>query len=193
MKSPVSSRSCIILDACCVINLYATGRIHQILGSISETVAVAHYVKEKEILSVYDGPRGNERSVKKVIELDPLITDGSLIVISPSLEELNTYVNLAFEIDDGEAYTGAIAIHREWALATDDKKTIHVINKILPEVPILSTLELVKHWTEITNAPPEIVSELLQDIKKKAIYEPHRSHQLYDWWKSYMDLRLDSV
>lgn len=191
MKRPVSTRYCIILDACCVINLYATGRMAQILSCVTETVALAQYVKEKESLSVYDGPRGNERSVKKAIDLDALVLDGALLVVSPNLEESNTYVDLAFQIDDGEAYTGAIAIHREWALATDDKKTIHVIREISPNVSILSSLELVKHWVDVTNAPAEIVCEALKDIRIKAYYEPNKSHLLYNWWKGYMDLRLD--
>lgn len=186
MKRSVSTQDCIIMDACCVISLYATGRMGEILCTISETVSVANYVKEKESLTVYDGPPGDERSNKKAINLDPLIAESLLTEIHPSGDELKTFVRLASEVDDGEAYTGAIAIHRNWALATDDIKSIRVLSSDPSKVTILSTLDLVKHWVDVTNPPAKVVHETLMNIRVRASYEPHKSHPLYDWWEAHI-------
>src|SRR5947208_17094709 len=103
-----ATHNCIILDACCVITLYITERMGDILGSVPKPFVIADYVFRNEILR---------------FDLQALIDQGLLTVVSPgSEEEQDTFIDFAVHLDDGEAMTGAIAVHRNWAIATDDRK-----------------------------------------------------------------------
>jgi hypothetical protein len=70
----------IILDACCVINLYASGQIRSILTAIPKSVAVAAYVRKREALYIYSRSLGAKdmSSPKEKIDLQPLIDDNLL-------------------------------------------------------------------------------------------------------------------
>jgi hypothetical protein len=67
--------------------------------------------------------------------------------VSPDSEaEENSFVNFAVELDEGEAVTGAIAMHRHWGIVTDDRKARRVFARTNPHVQLLSTPEFIKHW-----------------------------------------------
>jgi hypothetical protein len=106
----VFSQDCIILDACCIINLYASGQMGDILKSISKSVVVAAYVRDEEALRIFCGQAGNGTEEYERIDLQPFIDCGLLRVVTPETEAENiTFVNFAATLDDGEAITGAIA------------------------------------------------------------------------------------
>src|SRR5437764_2523945 len=89
----IFSQDCIILDACCLINLYASGQMGSILQSIAKVVAVAAYVRDEEAQRIYagDGAQKHEK-----IDLQPFINSGLLIVVSPETEaEDISFVNFA--------------------------------------------------------------------------------------------------
>ena len=88
------------------------------------------------------------------INLRPLVAQGLIRAVSPDSEtEENSFVNFAAELDDGEAVTGAIAMHRNWGIATDDRKARRVFARTNPHVQLLSTPELIKHWADTHNPP----------------------------------------
>lgn len=166
----VFSHDCTILDACCAINLYMSGRIEDILQAIPGSVALATFVLEEEILR---------------INLRPLVAQGFIRVVAPESEaEENAFVNFAVELDDGEAVTGAIAMHRHWGIATNDWKARRVFSHTNPHVQLLSTPELIKHWADTSNPPIEVIREVLQNIQTHARYQPPATHALYAWWQS---------
>jgi hypothetical protein len=186
MDSSLSSHQYIILDACCVINLYASGVMGQIIESNPLKFAITSYVKEKEVLTIFDGLTKDLLPLTRRINLDTFIKSGSLIMVSPKNdEEIRTIIDLAYRLDDGEARTGAIAIHRNWAIGTDDKKAATHIQSYSPKTPIISTLELVKHWVDETSPSPSTISSILRNIRVKARYEPYLGHSLYGWWNRY--------
>lgn len=164
--------SCVIIDACCLITLYESGHMNEVLSCVPSSVAVAAYVKEKEILQ---------------FDLQPLIEEGLLLLVDlDSPAEQNTAVDYAAELrDNGEAFTGAIAKHRNWAIATDDRKAIAFFVQRTPDLQILSTLELVKNWVESDAPSFEIVRDALAKVRVEVPYVPSKSHPLYDWWLSY--------
>ena len=177
---------CIILDACCVMNLYASRKMREILRTIPKSVAVAAYINDEEALWVYGGPDDNVTQEKERIDLQPLIESGLLAVVSPDSKiEQSTFVAFATILgDDGESVTGAIALHRNWAIATDDKKASRFFNHEAPQLQIISTLELLKHWADTMQPASEIVSATLRAIQQRANYKPSEKHPLYEWWKS---------
>ena len=141
-----------------------------ILKAIPGGVALAIFVLDEEIL------RSN---------LQPFIEQGLIRVVSPDSEaEENAFVNFAVELDDGEAVTGAIAMHRHWSIATDDRKARNVFARTNPYVQLLSTPELIKHWADTHKPSIEVVREVLQNIQTQARYKPPAAHALYAWWQS---------
>ena len=97
--------------------------------------------------------------------------------------EAGTRVNLAAVLDDGEAVTGAIAVHRNWAIATDDKAAIRVFNQMAPQLQIITTPELIKYWAEKCQPSAQTIHNCLQNIEVGARYRPGRQHPLYTWWQ----------
>jgi predicted nucleic acid-binding protein len=151
------------------------------LKFIPAQVVVTEVVKEKELITLQ---RLKDEENEGAIQFETAITQGLLLVVDFESElEEETFVNYAFELgDDGESATCAIAITRGWAIATDDKKAISFIQKEAPHLQILSTLEMIKTWSEGENLASDELRTLLSAIRSKGRYTPHRNHPLLSWW-----------
>ncbi|WP_254446764.1 hypothetical protein [Dolichospermum sp. UHCC 0259] len=136
------NHSHIILDACCVLNLCASGQFLAILKSLPAEIVVTTVVRERELNTLQSL---KEEENDAVLEFETAITQGWLKVVDfESEEEEESFVNYAAFLDDGEAATFAIAVHRKWAVATDDDKAIKFLKKNFPYLQILSTPEIIK-------------------------------------------------
>lgn len=175
---------CIILDACCVITLFASQRFRGIVEAIPAQVAACRYVVEKEAGFVYDGPEENIRSEKVPIDLNPCVEEG-LVHVSTlrSEDEMGTFVRLAGRMDDGEARTLALATHRNWMIATDDHRAIRGARDA--ELQVITTPEIIRHWANTTNADANILAQVLTDVESRGAYSIGRRHDLYHWWHKY--------
>lgn len=175
----------VVLDACCVLNFCASGYLIEILKSIRAQVVVAEVVRERELLTLQ---RLKEENNEDAIRFEMAIEQGLLLVTDFDSEiEEETFVNYVFELgDDGESATCAIAVHREWAIATDDKKAISFFQKEAPNLQTLSTLEIVKNWSENEKISSATLKSALTAIRIKGRYMPHRKHPLLQWWESIM-------
>jgi hypothetical protein len=180
------SHDCIILDACCIINLFASQQMRAILESIPKSLSVAAYIKDHEALRIFTGPIGNVQESSELIDLQPFINDRLLVLVDIETEdETNTYINFSERLDDGEAITGAIAVNRNWAIATDDAASLKLFQSRSPHIALVSTLELVKHWVDTIYPGDELVHETLLNIRIRGRYFPHRDHPLYEWWQKF--------
>jgi hypothetical protein len=178
------SHDYIILDACCVINLFASGKMPSILETIPDKFAIAHYIIEKEALAIYGGPDGDVMQTKKVIDLSPFVGSSLLTLASPSYEdEYMDFVNFTRYLDDGEAITGAIAKYRSWGIGIDEKRGISFFRREIPQLPLLSTAELIKYWADSANPSGSLLSDVIQNIRSRARYSPGKGHPLYQWWE----------
>lgn len=183
-KKIMFSQDYLILDACCIINLYASGVMDAILRSITTSIAVAAYVRDKEALTVACESPGNTASQRETIDLQPLITGGLLRVVAPETEEeLSTLVHFAVHLDDGEAITGSIAFHRNWSIGSDDGKALRFFGQHAPHIQLITTPELIKHWADTAHPSSDVIRTALRNVRTRARYEPHRTHMLYDWWQ----------
>ena len=91
-------------------------------------------------------------------------------------------VALASEMDDGEAMTCALAMHRQCDVATDDRKARRVLSGRVPHVPIISTLAIVKRWAELSDITKVELKTILVHIWSGATYYPGEREPLYAWW-----------
>lgn len=175
----------VVLDACCILNFCASGHLIAILKAISAQVVVTEVVRSKELITLQ---RLENEENQGAIQFEAAIAQGLLSVVDFESEaEEETFVNYVFELeDDGESATGAIAFHRGWAIATDDRKAISFFQKEAPHLQVLSTLEIIKHWSEEVNLDARELRVALDVMRIKGRYVPHRNHPLLSWWQSAM-------
>jgi predicted nucleic acid-binding protein len=172
----MTSSAPLLLDACVVLSLYATRRIEEILRANEGPFLVAEAVLRE---ALYIHVQVGEFREKEQVSLEPLLTAGILAVVEPeSDDELLTLFDLALRLDDGEAMTAAIALHRGCRIATDDGKTINLLGQRLS---IVGTLDLVRAWVDAEAVAPDHVREALIGITERG-YVPGRTHPHRPWW-----------
>lgn len=170
----------LLLDACCVINFAASGSLFDILSCIPAQTVITEEVKN-ELSSL---PCSEGESSGSLVQLQLAIEEQILVITDFSSEgEESLFIDYAFTLgDDGEASTAAIAIHRGWSMATDDKKAISLFQKETPHLEIISTLEIVKYWSQRANLDSYELKNVLESIQNNGRYVPHKNHPLLGWW-----------
>lgn len=176
------AHSHVLLDACCVLNFCASGKLLAILESIPAQVAVTQVVQERELRTL-QGLKDEEN--EGAIQFETAIAQSLLTVVDfESEEEVESFVNYAAILkDDGESATCAIAIHRGWAIATDDKRAIAFFQQTAPYLQVLSTPDIIKHWSEKAGVDSPALRDVLNAIRLKGRYSPDKSHPLRSWWE----------
>ena len=108
-----------IIDACCLINFYASTFLESILKTLPLKFYIVEHVKNESLY--IRKPDESERGFDyEPINLDQYYKSNLLKVVSLETEsEKNLFINLADQLDDGEAATFAIAINRKMQVITD--------------------------------------------------------------------------
>ncbi len=172
--------SVIVLDACCLINLYAA----DLIGAVdweSTPLVVTPVIRHDETLFLreeHDGVWG-----KVSLDLGPDIQSGALSEVDRlNPEEVDMKVRFAMQVDDGEAESLAVAYHRGWQLATDDRLAISLAESL--DVPVLSTPGLLKAWATGAGVDATDLAGCVAAIERRARYWPGSGHPQYEWWMS---------
>jgi hypothetical protein len=170
----------VILDACCTLNLVATGRTGEILSQLPHRFCL--------------GPRGRgealylavpEAEEREAIDLQPFFDAGLLTeeaIVGPAEEAL--FVEFGAHVADGEAEAAALAVNRGYILATDDRKARRIVMERHASVRLTGTLELLREWQQAEGPPDTILRDALKLISTRATYRPRPSHPLWGWWNS---------
>ena len=194
----------VALDACCLINLCAAGRI-LCAGSSSVpgqrggrrgaaaserpgfglglNLHVPSKVIEETLYILQPDVEDASRLVKSPIDLEHLMAAGFLHRCDfEGQEEVELFVRMAIRLGDGEAACFAIAAKRGWTLATDDR----LARRFAADSgsPVITTPELVRLWAENTNVSDEETVTVLQNIQKFAYFTPRANAPEYGWWIS---------
>ncbi len=169
-----------LLDACAVINLYATRRMDAILAAVPTAVGVVELVQSEAHYVLRGGP-GEDAREREPVDLASSIAAGRLRIVAPTESELAAFVDLTLSLDDGEAMTAAVAIARGWVVATDDRKAERVLSN---RVRTRSTLDLVKAWSDEANIDATELWVVLTDLRERGSYLPRRVHPLREWWEA---------
>ena len=138
-----------IIDACCLINLYATDRPAEILQSCSRTFYISTQVAGETLSIRQPDPLDPANAIAVPLDLSFEIASGQIQQCSLSgTVEQAAYINFATELDDGEASCLAIARSRGWTVATDDRKAIRIAQE--NGIAIVTTPELVAPTPTVT-------------------------------------------
>lgn len=170
----------ILLDACVLLNLSATDRLADIGQSLPGGLCVCPLVRG-EALFLRD-PSDPAHPLKPLV-LDPFFESGVLQSLPLASNEEELYVNLAAELDEGEAMSMAIAITRQLHLATDDGKALKVYARIGGNPALLwTTPRIVREWTESQSIARGELVRIVRAVRDRAHYLPPRAHAQYAWW-----------
>lgn len=172
----------VILDACGVLNLYASGRFVAILDGLGHDWYLPAAVERESQQYRQPDPDDPERLIATPIDVAPAIAAGVLRRCDCEGDrEVDLYVELAARIgDDGESMGLAIATCRGWAVLTDDKKARRIAREL--GVAVLGTTGVMRGWAEISRPGAEELSAALGAIERFANYRPGRGAEEYEWW-----------
>jgi hypothetical protein len=170
------------IDACCVIDLCASGQVEAILAATGFRWFIPTTVTGEARYLHRPSPDDPSRLVQVPLDLSGLLAAGLLTACDvEGEEESQRFVQLATLFrSDGEAMALAIAWSRGWALGTDDRKARREAGRL--GVPVVTTPELVKAWADATGADEAALAGLLRDIQAYARFTPHKTMPLHSWW-----------
>lgn len=172
--------SYLLLDACVVVSLYATRQMAAILAASGTPYAIVDAV-EREAQFVFRGGDGDDAREREQIDLSPFVSKGLLRGIEVTgEEELLTYIDLTQELDDGEAMTAAVAIHRRLPVVTDDRKALRVFER--HALTSHGTLDLIRDWSEKASVDSTMLRTAIIDLRQRGNYLPAENHPLKAWW-----------
>lgn len=160
------------LDACCLINLFATGRLEAILEILPYRFATSSLVADEEVLRVGERP-GIELQAPDLLRV---------VAITGESEQAEL-VRFAMELDDGEASVCALATARGGGVATDDRKALRVLGRV--GVQVLQTPELLYEWSIRSRASHEEIRQVLTSIRAQGRFYPRRDAPCFPWWESF--------
>ncbi len=170
-----------IVDACCLINLYAAADPLRILRVFDGKLHVPELVKNEAHGIRVPDDEDPATLVPREIDLSKALEAGLLREChfeGPS--ETDAFVRFASMLDDGEAACLAIAATRGWTVATDDRKAIRIANQ--EGVATLTTPELVRCWVDVEAPGADEIAAVLRRIEASARFRPPRDSDWFAWW-----------
>jgi hypothetical protein len=170
------------IDACCLIDLLASGEAEAILrasGFVWHLPAAVH--AEVQYHRQYD-PAQPGKTIPVPVDLSAMISSGLANPCAPqSQQELDQFTQYAAIFrSDGEAMCLALAAERKWAVATDDRRAIRIAKQA--GLTVVSCPELVKAWADATAPDPKVLRRVLHDIQVLAQFKPYSTMPEYQWW-----------
>lgn len=169
-----------IIDTCCLLNLFASGKPRAILHHFGGVHVSELVLREAMWIRAYDN-ESPPQLIPKQIDLTECIDGGEIVICRLEQEhEYDLFVQFAQDLDDGEASALAIAKVRGWIVATDDRKARRVATE--QGISIISTSEMIQAWTTAAKATDQHIGELLRNIQQFGRFVPRRSDPLYEWW-----------
>ncbi|MGI8554362.1 MAG: hypothetical protein ACR2PL_26785 [Dehalococcoidia bacterium] len=174
----------LLLDTCCLLNLHATRRIEEIFRALNLVIAIVDRVS-REAMYLRRGGGDEDADEHERIDLQPLIAKGFLRVLRLEVdEEFTSFVRFAADLDDGEAMTCAVAVHRGAMIATDDRKTLRILAGRAPHTEVYTTARLIKHWADAHSIVGPELKPVLLDIQERTHFFPGRHEPLREWWEA---------
>ena len=171
------------LDACGLINLYASGHLAGLARQrqrpfllVPNVVKEAGWIFERQ---------GQERGGRVPIDLGPLRAEGLIEVTEPSAAVRTLFLQLAAELDDGEAMTIAAAANlTDAGVVTDDDAAIRYLDA-LNGPAVTSSLALLRTYLQDVVLTDQ--QEALINIRICARYLPGPRHPEVGWWRQVLN------
>ncbi len=172
-----------IIDACSLINLFASGREAEILEACGGEYFVSEHVSSEALAIRGPDPADSSKLISRPIDLASATSEAWLRACRfESGEETDAFVEFAQHLDDGEASCLAIAKLRGWTVVTDDRKAIRICSE--HGIPVVTTPELLKVWSKSHSIDKSTLAEAIERVETFASFRPHKSSENFEWWMS---------
>lgn len=160
----------LLLDACGLINISATGRTDDIAAFLGGLFVVEDVADEAP----------GAIAAAAVIQVLALEDD-----------EAALFVELAAVdgMDAGEAATFAVAASRELDVVTDDRRAIRAALEHVPSVRIHRTATVIRAFVEKASLSAQEVVSLIDAIEEEASFVPAVGTPDADWWMRMKPIR----
>lgn len=176
------------IDTCSLLNLLADESVlPSFLGSGAKgspepmTFHVPSHVARETIYILRTSEEDASKLERVEIDLTDFYTSGALAKCDlESKDEMELFVTLAVNLDDGEAACLAIAANRKWLLATDDRLACRLAKEL--GVSVISTPMIIKQWAARSGATSADLTRVIGAIGRFARFAPHSSSPEYKWW-----------
>jgi len=178
-----------VIDACCLIDLLASGQAEAILHATGHGWHLPSSV-QAEVQYVRQDDSDNPALYRNVpVDLTPFVSSGVLTPCQPDdPREQARYIHYATLFrSDGEAMCLALAECRGWTVATDDRKAILVAQQ--DRLGVVSCPELVKAWADVTRPDATSLVQVLTDIQTLAQFRPNPNTPDSAWGIRRLDQR----
>jgi predicted nucleic acid-binding protein len=172
----------LLLDACVAINLAAAAKLDMIADVLEVTFVVVEQAASEagHLRDMVEGA-----VVLTPINLDQFVSSETLEFHALAPAELTLYLELASIVDDGEAATIALAVHRRMDLATDDRRARRLCaERHLPEP--LRTMALLHAYAETACLKNDEIRQMLVQVRDRASFLPARSDPHLKWWDDHI-------
>lgn len=181
-KIDLKSTSQTVVDACCLVNICAAGDLKRLMPPMGLTWHVPGLVFDETLFVRNMDDAGQVSRVP--IDLGAVVDAGLIHECTVSDEaETASYVEFARHMSDAEAMCLAIAKHRQWLLATDDRKAQRLAAS--EGVEVITTPELVKKWADAAKPTTDELKVVLRNIRLRAYFVPRAGSTLHAWWNQY--------
>lgn len=167
----------LLLDACIAINLIATDRPNEI-----STALDIKFLMVRQAALECVGLQVTEGNLAVCCQQSSVDIASFADVLTLVESEIDAYIGLAREIDDGEAATIAVAQSRSLAMATDDRKARRVAVAAGVIMPI-GTTTILRQYVDAAGLSAQETSVLLRRVRDEASYIPRRTDEHFDWWQ----------
>ena len=179
-----------IIDSCCLINLYASGKEVSIVRACGECY-IPDEVRSEALRIRQVDEDDPTRLMPRDIDLGTAIAAGVFRTCHlEGHDELDAFVRFAMELDDGEASCLAIAQSRGWVVATDDRKAQRIASE--NDIELISTPKLIQKWMRATSPDEAMVVEVLGKIERFGRFRPRRTDPHHGWWVGLSDKNSSS-
>lgn len=173
-----------IIDACCLINLFASGKVESILQCWRDSHFVSQQVLQESLTIRQPDPDDQSALVSVPVDPTELMESGLLELCEfEASPETQLFVQFATLIDDGEASCLAIAKSRGWTVATDDRKAIRLANE--SGIDVVTTPELLQQWVKVAAPPNDDISNVIKNIERFARFRLGGNSEHFEWWSRY--------
>lgn len=176
-----ASTSLVVVDACSLINLIATGRAEELLEGLGlRLVATPRVLEEVRFLS--NPPNDEGVRVKVPIDLSELIRGGHLMsqVLPEGAQPL--FILAAEQLPDNDASVIALAGTLDVPLVSDDGKIRRIARELLPSVTLRTTLGIIRLGCVALSLPRQDELRIAYNLRWRGNFLPPRDDPDADWF-----------
>jgi hypothetical protein len=172
----------VALDACCMLNLLATGRELELVRACDIALIISAQA-HGEALFLHTPPDADGARSRQPASTEPLRASGRLQIRSLDTEPLITaFVACAAQLRDEDASCVALAGVLGLPLMTDDGKQRRIARAQFPRIELVSTLAVLDEAVRALALPEHELLGLVADLRWRGNFAPPRKDPLSPWY-----------